>query len=227
MGKVAFIKNIQNGLSTIPNIKIVLDPVKLKFMAINYATIKKLKGIDKIIYLKDKFLFKPEEDIYVSLTKARDTIENALSLDTIKGYALNRFDSQGQPWIKSRQKPFEKWTKQNKEKNNPEIEVYLPDVIVIGLFLAGFNELEEKSEIINKKKINGKFVYEYAPLSDDTSQKTALEHRGGIFLEILQNFSSRFSDETMTLMSNEKAKLDATEKRFLSPENQKLNKATP
>jgi len=176
-------------------------------MPISYGLIKNLDTLDQLIYLRDHFVADENDQIFVSFREAESRCKNYFTRETIKSYCTERFDSKGKPWIRSQEKSPDKISPINRGKGIKELEVWLPDVLCFALVMSTFETLEKKTDIINKKKINGKFAYEYAPLSDEASQKTAIEHKGGIFLEIFTNFSNSFSPETLNLVKAQKSKL--------------------
>ena len=178
-------------------------------MPITYGSIKNLNSVDQLIYLRDHFSAETKDQIYVSFREAENRCKNYFTRETIKGYCTDRFDSKGNPWFRSREKSPENTSPVNKKRGVTELEVWLPDVLCFALVMSTFETLEAKTDIINKRKVNGKMFFEYAPLSDEASQRTAIEHRGGIFLEIFTNFSNSFSPETLNMVKNDENEMKA------------------
>ncbi len=195
---------------------------KFKHMPIKYGLIKNLESIDQIIYLRDHFLAEEQDKRFVTLRVAEDSCHGFFTRETIKNYALDKLDSKSNPWIRFREKSFEKTTKQNQIKGVKEFEVWLPDVLCFALVMKTFDQLEKDTEVVNKKKINGKFAYEYAPLSDERSQTTAIEHNGGIFLRIFSNFSEKFSDETINVFHEGVSAVNDLQKKVKDYQKNKL-----
>jgi len=160
-----------------------------------YKILLTMKAIDQLTFLRDRYIVAdPDERRWVSPREAEELCNKAFTRDTIKKYALNRKNTEGAPLVRWQYKAEKDISPQNKKKNVQEIEVWLPDVLSHSLFIGSLEILENKTNIVNKPKIRGKYVYEYAPLRDKESMKTALENEGGMVIEILCNIC-KYIDE--------------------------------